>query len=338
MADPLISVIIPVYNGEDFLPETLDSVFAQTYTNIEVIAVDDGSTDNSAEIIKRYPAARYIPQKNGGVGKARNTGMKFSCGDYISFLDQDDLWLPDKLKIQMEIASRNQESGIFFCDGVAFSGDSMISSHLLDQDILNELADAQNMQVTKNFFYKRLLKNNPIACNSQELIPRATMADVGPLNEKRTYYSAAYDYYLRIAAKYPFTFHSDSLVRYRYHRASQSRMMEFRQCRHIFMKINVLKAHFEKKQYPRGFRCKVQNGYRRFIKKAARQAIMLAAPQNVRYARAYLYRLLRLSPTNCSVLFFFTISRLPRRLLMLIARFLTISKNIIKFCIHGKFI
>ena len=86
MADPLISVIIPVYNAEQFLRETLDSVGAQTYTNIEVIAVDDGSMDKSAEIIKRYPAVRYIRQENGGVSKARNTGIKSSSGDYIAFL------------------------------------------------------------------------------------------------------------------------------------------------------------------------------------------------------------------------------------------------------------
>src|SRR4030067_1442187 len=127
MADPLIIIIIPVYNAEQYLPETLDSVFTQTYTNIEVITVDDGSTDKSAEIIKRYPAVKYIRQKNGGVSNARNSGIKASSGDYIAFLDQDDLWLPEKLKIQLEIASRHQESGIFFCDGLMFSSDCQIS-------------------------------------------------------------------------------------------------------------------------------------------------------------------------------------------------------------------
>lgn len=338
MADPLISVIIPVYNGEQFLHETLDSVFAQTYTNIEVIVIDDGSTDKSAEIIKRYPAVRYIPQENRGVGKARNTGIKSSSGDYIALLDQDDLWLPEKLKIQVEIALRNQKSGIFFCDGVMFSSDGLISSHLLDQDIIRDLGNAQNMQVTKKFFYKRLLKNNPIGCNSQELIPRSTIAEIGLLAERRTNYSAAYDYYLRIATKYPFTFHGDSLVRYRYHRSGQSGITEFRQCKHIFMKINVLKEHLEKKQYPRGFRRKVEKGYRRYINIAARQAVMLAAPQNAVYARSYLYRLLRFPPTNFYVQSFFVISLLPRRLLKIIASFLAMIKNIIKFFAHGKFI
>ena len=338
MADPLISVIIPVYNAEQYLPETLDSVFTQTYTNIEVITVDDGSTDKSAEIIKRYPAVKYIRQKNGGVSNARNSGIKASSGDYIAFLDQDDLWLPEKLKIQLEIASRHQESGIFFCDGLMFSSDCQISGHLLDQDIIKELGEAQNKQVTKNFFYKRLLKNNPIGCNSQELIPRYTINEVGLLAEKGTDYSTAYDYYLRIAAKYPFTFHGDSLVRYRYHPLSQSGTMEFRQCKHIFMKINVLKEHLAKQQYPPEYRRNVEKGYHRLIKIAARQAIMLAAPKSSEYARSYLYRLIRFAPFNSQVVFFFVISWLPRRLLTLIANFLKVIKNMIKFFAHGKFI
>ena len=330
MSNPLVSVIIPVYNAEQFLLETLDSVFAQTYTNVEVIAVDDGSTDRSAEIIKSYPAVKYIRQKNGGVSNARNTGIKASSGDYIAFLDHDDIWLPEKLKIQVKIASRHRESGIFFCDGVIFSSDGLISRHLLDQDIIRELEDAQSKKVYIKNFYNRLLKNNPIGCNSQELIPRHIIDEIGLLAEKRTDYSAAYDYYLRIATKYPFTFHGDSLVRYRYHPLSQSGSMEFRQFKHIFMKINVLKEHLKKQLYPRGRRRDVKKAYHHLTRIAARQSIKLAATKNAGYARSYLYKLFRFAPTNRDVLVCFSMSWLPRRMLMLLIMFLTRIKNTIK--------
>ena len=92
-----ISVIIPVYNGERYLAETLDSVFAQTLPPYEVIAVDDGSTDGSPEILRRYgDRVTVIRQENQGVARARNRGLAHATGEAIALLDQDDLWPPDR--------------------------------------------------------------------------------------------------------------------------------------------------------------------------------------------------------------------------------------------------
>jgi glycosyltransferase involved in cell wall biosynthesis len=98
---PLVSCIIPVYNGERYLAEAIESVRAQTYRPIEVIVVDDGSTDGSADIAQSYDDARYIYQPNQGVAVSRNTGIAAAQGDYVAFLDQDDRWTPDKLSVQM---------------------------------------------------------------------------------------------------------------------------------------------------------------------------------------------------------------------------------------------
>jgi glycosyltransferase involved in cell wall biosynthesis len=98
---PLVSVVIPVYNRANYIAAALDSVFAQTYRSIEVIAVDDGSTDCSAEIVRSYPAVRYFYQSNQGVSVARNVGIAAAQGEFIAFLDADDLWKPDKLSIQI---------------------------------------------------------------------------------------------------------------------------------------------------------------------------------------------------------------------------------------------
>lgn len=93
--DKKISVIVPIYNVENYLSDCIDSIENQTYKNIEIILVDDGSTDKSLEIAKKfeekYKNIKVISQKNNGQGSARNTGLKFSTGDYISFIDSDDL-------------------------------------------------------------------------------------------------------------------------------------------------------------------------------------------------------------------------------------------------------
>ena len=100
--DP-ISVIIPVFNGERFLDEAIESALAQRLPAGEIIVVDDGSTDRSAEIIRRFPPpVHYHHQENQGPASARNAGVSLSRGDVIAFLDADDIWLPDKLSLQME--------------------------------------------------------------------------------------------------------------------------------------------------------------------------------------------------------------------------------------------
>jgi len=99
--NPLVSVIIPVYNCEHYLAEAIESVLAQTYRPIEVIVVDDGSMDNSATITRSYSGIQYIYQSNQGVAVARNTGIAAARGDFISFLDADDIWSPNKLAVQV---------------------------------------------------------------------------------------------------------------------------------------------------------------------------------------------------------------------------------------------
>lgn len=110
-AHPLVSVIIPVYNGARFLRAALESVFAQTYRPIEVIVVDDGSIDDSGAIAQSFPAVHYIRQVNQGVAAARNVGLEAAHGEFFAFLDQDDLWTPDKLKLQVDHLLKNPELG-----------------------------------------------------------------------------------------------------------------------------------------------------------------------------------------------------------------------------------
>jgi glycosyltransferase involved in cell wall biosynthesis len=98
--DALISVIIPVYNGGRYVAQALDSVFRQEHKNIEIIAVNDGSTDGTEEILRSYSNVRYLYQSRKGASKARNEAVKCSSGEFIAFIDADDLWTEDKLRKQ----------------------------------------------------------------------------------------------------------------------------------------------------------------------------------------------------------------------------------------------
>ncbi len=116
---PLVSVIIPVYNGERYLSGTIGSVIAQTEKDWEIVAVNDGSTDRSQALLEACAARnpgriRVISVQNGGVSRARNRGVSEARGTYIAFLDQDDLWSPQKLQLQLEQFRSDTALGISF--------------------------------------------------------------------------------------------------------------------------------------------------------------------------------------------------------------------------------
>lgn len=113
----LVSVITPVYNAERFIGQTLESMLAQTYENIEFILVDDCSRDNSAQIIQSYKNKHsniiyHLQEKNMGAGVARNKALEIARGQYVAFLDSDDLWMPDKTKRQIDLM---KSTGTPFC-------------------------------------------------------------------------------------------------------------------------------------------------------------------------------------------------------------------------------
>jgi glycosyltransferase involved in cell wall biosynthesis len=111
----LVSVIIPVFNCENYLEEAIESVLAQTYQTFEIIVVDDGSTDESAEVVKRFgPPVRYYYQPNAGTGAARNRGVSLAQGGFLAFLDADDVWLKKKLELQISAFVTNPDSEIVF--------------------------------------------------------------------------------------------------------------------------------------------------------------------------------------------------------------------------------
>ena len=119
---PKVSVVIPTFNRSTLLTDAIDSVLTQTYSNYEIIVVDDGSTDDTADVVARYDnKVRYIYRENGGLSAARNTGIASAKGEYIAFLDSDDMFVATKLEKQVRILDENPEicfcySNVAFCD------------------------------------------------------------------------------------------------------------------------------------------------------------------------------------------------------------------------------
>jgi glycosyltransferase involved in cell wall biosynthesis len=119
---PRVSVIIPTYNQASYLPEAIRSVLGQTFQDFEIIVVNDGSTDNTSQEMVNFsdPRIRYFSQENRGPSAARNTGILASVGEYIAFLDSDDVWLPRKLELQVELLDSKPEAALVYSDACLF--------------------------------------------------------------------------------------------------------------------------------------------------------------------------------------------------------------------------
>jgi glycosyltransferase involved in cell wall biosynthesis len=119
---PKVSVIMPVYNGERFIEQAIDSLLEQSFQDWELVVIDDGSTDTTPQILHQYPDERIkvIRQKNSGEAGARNTGLKHINGEYMAFLDADDLYLPNALEDLSSFLDQNPRYGVVFSDGYIF--------------------------------------------------------------------------------------------------------------------------------------------------------------------------------------------------------------------------
>lgn len=121
MSEPLVSVILPTYNRASFLEESVQSVLFQNYKNFELIIVDDGSTDTTAKHAKEWALdqrVQYFYQENRGVSSARNFGLNKAKGNWVAFLDSDDIWLPDKLRTQMDFFKSNPHVKVCQCEEI----------------------------------------------------------------------------------------------------------------------------------------------------------------------------------------------------------------------------
>jgi glycosyltransferase involved in cell wall biosynthesis len=150
----LVTIIIPCFNYGHFLSAAIDSVMMQSYLPTELIVVDDGSTDNTEVIVRSYPAVEYLYQSNQGVAVARNAGISRARGKFIAFLDADDTWHPDKLKIQVRHLLENPELGYSICKIRNFTEPGVN----LDPDTLRILLESEQIGLATILTYKSIFK------------------------------------------------------------------------------------------------------------------------------------------------------------------------------------
>ncbi len=188
--NPLVSIIIPTYNSAVYLAQAIDSALTQTYQNIEIIVVNDGSTDDTESIIAPYrknPKVHYIVQGNKGLSGARNTGIRAAKGEYIALLDADDIFLPEKIKEQVVYMQHHPSCALCYCD----------LYHFWDGQ------PEQKMKMRYTYYsgeevFARLLEGSFIAPVTV-LIKKEVFETLGYFDEVMRQYAEDYEFWLRIA-------------------------------------------------------------------------------------------------------------------------------------------
>lgn len=197
MAPPKVSVIIPTYNYGRFLPRALESVLSQTYTDYEIIVVDDGSTDETYQVVAEYKnKVKYLTKENGGVATARNVGIQVANGNYIAFLDADDAWVPHKLAIQVEYLDNNPEFGMVYADMAHYvSGRKVHDAYLCERGYKH---------IAQGWIFKNLLSECFIF--TPTVLVRKSCFDVVGLHDPKLRTCQDIDMWLRIAEQYQIGF------------------------------------------------------------------------------------------------------------------------------------
>jgi glycosyltransferase involved in cell wall biosynthesis len=208
---PKVSVVIPAYNAMTYLPKTLDSVLQQSFTDFEVLLINDGSTDSIESWFTTVndDRVRLISQANQGLPGARNTGIKEAQGDYVAFIDADDLWEPTKLEKQVRCLDAKPEVGLVYAWTL-----------LIDQDG-NSIGTVTAAQAEGNV-WEQLLLGDVVGSGSAAMIRRICFDQVGMFDTELTSIEDC-DMWVRIAAHYPFAVIKEVLVYYRQHPSGMSR-------------------------------------------------------------------------------------------------------------------
>ena len=230
MTLPLVTVAICTYNGERYLAATLESVVAQTYPNMEVVVVDDGSRDGTISIVRQYAERdariRWFVRENAGLPASRNYAFAQARGEWIAIIDQDDLCYPERLARQLAVAAAYPSAGLVFCDthyidaAGRILGNHLSSFTLPDSFIPKGLAS--NLLLSKGCYVAS------VAC----IIKRTTVNRLGRL-DKSLRYACDYEYFIRAGFEFDFAYTRDALAAWRIHAEQETatnhnRFREFR--------------------------------------------------------------------------------------------------------------
>jgi glycosyltransferase involved in cell wall biosynthesis len=201
---PNVSVIIPTYNRAFIVKQSVDSVLQQTFGDYEIIVVDDGSTDNTGDVLKPYgDKIHYDYKKNGGISSARNRGLEIAAGDYIAFLDSDDFWKPEKLEKQMAFFREHPEYGMVATRCLT----NTVDRNFTTVSINKRRRYGKSGWVYKNLFYRNFIRTSSV------VVKKECFEQLGVFDESLPRCEEI-DMWLRIAKKYQIGFINDILTVY----------------------------------------------------------------------------------------------------------------------------
>jgi glycosyltransferase involved in cell wall biosynthesis len=211
---PTVSVTIPCYNGESYIETAIRSVLAQTFSDLEIVVIDDGSHDRTGEIVQGFKddRIRYFYQENQGLAETRNRLINLAKGEYIGFLDQDDYWEPTKLERQIAVFRNDPEIVLVYADCYIVDAGGNIKGKW-----------SQRNKLYRGQVLDRLLQVNFVPIPTV-LMRKAVFADIGGFQSFS--YCEEYDVFLRCAAKHPFEYVAKPLASYRVHPAQFSKNYE----------------------------------------------------------------------------------------------------------------
>jgi len=194
---PKVSIIIPTYNRLPFLKKAIDSVLQQTVSDVEIIVVDDGSTDGTTQYIIQYPFIHYIYQENQGVSVARNRGLERAGGEYICFLDSDDTWKKTKLEKQLQAFENNPDLKACYTDEVWIKNGKHFNQH-------------KKHRKYSGWIFEKALPLCIISPSSI-MVKRDIFDEIGTFDEV-LWACEDYDLWLRLTARYPVHFIEEPLI------------------------------------------------------------------------------------------------------------------------------
>ncbi len=205
----LVSIIIPCYNGGHYLPDAIDSALAQTYQPIEILVIDDGSTDNTAEVAARYPQVQYFYQTNQGAGAARNTALGHAKGEYVAFLDYDDCLFPETIATNLQYLKAHPDCAFVAGRCMFVDGDRNLISIEAAPDPVGERG------------FTDLLQGFGVTPPAALLFRRAAIEAIGRFNPNWRY-SEDYEFYLRLTRNFSAYYHDRVTAQYRFHGLNKS--------------------------------------------------------------------------------------------------------------------
>lgn len=305
---PLVSVILPCYNGEEFLPGAIRSVMSQSVQDWEVIVVDDGSTDGSRQTLAPYlrdSRIRLIEHGwNRGIPHTKNTGIEAARGQYIAFLDQDDIWIRNKLEMQVaRFLSEEEDVGIL-CTGMVFVD---MDSNIMD--LFYGFRDESQEEVLKDLFLK------PMNSSSVMMIRKEVFSAVGPLNTDLTGWDD-YEFLMRAATRFRLKYVRGPLVIKTVHTQNAQNEASVRHERELVFE-RVVKMHPFLGQY-KGMRdamafCRDARSSLEVCDRVhARDSLRRSIDRNPGYMRSRVFYLLSLLPGDILIPLMDVQSRLSR--------------------------